>query len=297
MVEGYGLASMVETPVVIVEGMRPGPATGLPTWTGQGDLHFVLNAAQDEFPRVVVAPGDISEAFTLTCQAFNIAEKYQIPVIILVDKLVCESHSSVDEYDTKDLIIERGEILGENQIPQSEKFQRYKITQNGVSPRTIPGVKGGQFVANSDEHDQFGFSTEDAIERKEMFDKRMRKMIPLEKEISKPQMIRQFENAPLTVITFGSLKMVMMQAIEWLENEGIQINYCNLNWLSPFPVNFISDLIARSKKTLIIENNATSQLASLIKKETGKGISDVYLKYDGRPFFPEEIVDKVKSLI
>ena len=152
MSEGYGLAGMTETPIVIVEGMRPGPATGLPTWSGQGDLQFVLHAHQGDFPRIVLAAGDIKESFYLTMKALNLAEKYQTPVVVLIDKNICDGDQSYPVFDISDYKLDRGKLTRE----KNDNFKRYEISDDGISVRSIPGV-GNYFIANSDEHDEEGF--------------------------------------------------------------------------------------------------------------------------------------------
>ena len=153
MVEALGLSGITETPMVIAEVMRPGPATGLPTWTEQADLRFLIHAAQGEFPRIIIAPGDIGEAFYGTHHAFNLAEKYQLPVFVLSDKFISESYKSEEFFDVKKLKIERGEMISDAQLKKAKDYKRYKFTDTGVSPRSIPGQQGGIYDANSDEHD------------------------------------------------------------------------------------------------------------------------------------------------
>ncbi|MBI1869427.1 2-oxoacid:acceptor oxidoreductase subunit alpha, partial [Candidatus Gottesmanbacteria bacterium] len=166
MVEGTSLAGMTETPVVIVYGMRPGPATGLPTWTSQGDLKFVLNAGHGEFPRLVLAPSDVEEAFEMTMMAFNLADKYQTPVFLLTDKHLNESRQSIDpkilENHANTIPIDRGKLLTQEEQMAKDEWKRYQWTEDGISPRPIPGRKKGTFRANSDEHMEDGYSTEEA---------------------------------------------------------------------------------------------------------------------------------------
>lgn len=294
MVEAYGLAGMTETPLVIVLGQRPGPSTGLPTWGGQGDLRFVLHAGQDDFPRIVLAPGDQEECFWLTIEAFNLADRYQTPVVILVDKHLCESHQSLDLPDQNKVRIDRGLIF--SPANQKGEYRRYQITNSGISPRQLVTREGIVFRANSDEHDQFGFSEEDPINRKKMVEKRMKKLATLEKKLPNPKVYGQAK-AKITLIGWGSTKGPVLEAQKILEKERIKTNFLHLNYLNPFPANFVLKFLRSAKKTLLIEQNPTAQAGGLIREKTGIEIKNQFLKYDGRPYFPEEIVKKVKEIV
>lgn len=295
MVEGYGLAGITETPLVVVDAQRPGPATGMPTWTGQGDLQFVLNAAQDEWARIVIAPGDTDDCFYLTAEAFNLAEKYQTTVMILTDKFLGESHKSTKKFDTSKVKIERGKILSVDDLSKIEKYNRYQLTEDGISTRSIPGQKGGVFLANSYEHDEYGFATENSNMRTQQMDKRMKKLEIAAKDIPQPAIIGQ-EKAQVTIIGWGSTKGPIIDAIKILENDGILVNFLQIKYLNPFPTASVIKIMDAAKTTMVIENNSTSQLGRLISEQTGKFPEFTLLKYDGRPFFPEEIVAKVKEV-
>ena len=294
MTEAYGLAGMTETPLVIILGQRPGPATGLPTWTGQGDLRFVLHAAQDDFPRIVLAPGDPEECFWLTIEAFNLAEKYQTTVVLLVDKHLCESHKSVDLFDESKVKIDRGLLFTVKN--QEKEYKRYRFTDSGISPRQLVTKEGVVFRANSDEHNEFGFSEEDALNRKMMVEKRMRKLKTLEKELPSPQLFGK-KQAEITLIGWGSSKGPILEAQKILRKEGIETNFLHFNFLNPFPSKFVERYLKASKKTLLIEQNYSGQVQGLIREKTGLEIKNCFFKYDGRPYFPEEIVEKVKKII
>jgi len=292
MAEAYGLAAMTETPLVIIEVQRPGPATGLPTWTAQGDLHFVLSAGQDDFPRIIIAPGDAPEAFYQTFQAHNLAWRYQTPVLILSDKYLAESAQSTGLFNLANLKIDDGEMTGEDQLKNG--YKRYEITQSGISPRAIPGQKNRQFIANSDEHDEMGFSTEDPKTRSEMVKKRMRKLTTLAKNLPPPTLYGPPE-APITLVGWGSTKGPILEAQSQLKREGINTNFLHLVYLNPFPADYVAAVLKNAQKTLICENNSTGQMAQLIRQKTGVEIPHQFLKFDGRPFYPEEIVDFVKE--
>jgi 2-oxoglutarate ferredoxin oxidoreductase subunit alpha len=287
MTEGYGLAGMTETPLVIIEGMRPGPTTGLPTWSDQGDLQMILNAHQGDFPRIVLAAGDAKDAFELTMQAFNLADKYQTPVVLIIDKNICENDQSFPFFDSSDYEVDRGRFSTEL-IPE---YQRYKYSEDGISQRTIPGA-GNYFCANSDEHNQIGYSTEDADIREKMMEKRMTKLKTCKEQDMEPPKLYGPENADVTVVSWGSNKGSILQSLKVLEN----VNYVHITWVSPFPSEELTKILSKSKYILNIESNYTGQMARLIRENTKIEISENLLKYDGRPFYPEEIIEKIRAL-
>jgi 2-oxoglutarate/2-oxoacid ferredoxin oxidoreductase subunit alpha len=298
MTEGYGLAGMLEVPIVIILSMRPGPSTGMPTWSEQGDLKFALNASQGDFPRPVLVPGDIVESFYLTQEAFNIAEKYQTPVIVLSDKNLAESHKTTEKFDEKKVTIDRGSFASSSELagsPETTFFKRYKYTENGISPRTIPGMKKGIYTAASDEHDEEGNIREDADIRVKMMQKRGQKMNALAKELKEPELVG-LNDADLTIIALGSTKGPIKEAMILLEKEGYKVNYLQIVYLNPFPSEKVARIIESAKKTIVVENNFSGQLADIIKEKTGMDVDKRILKYDGRPFYPEEIVTAIKEV-
>ncbi len=296
MVEGFGLAGMVEVPVVVVVGQRPGPATGLPTWTGQADFQFILHAAQDEFPRIIIAPGDVNECFSETFQAFNLAERYQTPVVVLTDKLLGESHMSVPPFATKHLRYDRGEVVHQPQPDANGFFPRYHATDSGVSPRTLPGTPGGVHVANSDEHDAYGFVDETAANRRTMMEKRMRKLQTVLKDIPMPTLYGP-RQADCTIVSWGSTKGAILDALPVLQAQGLRVNFLHFLYLHPLPIERLVPLFRSIQMTLVVENNATAQFAQHLKEQIGLLPEATLLKYDGRPFFPSEIVAKVHSIM
>ncbi len=243
MTESLGLSAQSETPIVIIEGMRPGPATGLPTWTEQGDLRFVLHAPHGDFPKIVLAPGCPLEAFNFTLQAFNLADKYLLPVIILVDKYLCEGHATIESLKLKvkseKFKIERGKILSDQELEQMADYERYKFTEDGISPRSFPGQKGGITMAGSDEHDERGLYNESSENRIKMMDKRFKKLetAAAAGEFSPPVLLGS-PDAPLTILAFGSTQMPILEAMGWLLEEGIKVNFLPVAFLSPFSVQF-----------------------------------------------------------
>jgi len=296
MVESLGLNSITETPLVIINVQRPGPATGLPTWTEQGDLQFVLRAAQGDFPRIILAPSDVEEAFEFGHKAMNLSEIYQIPVIILLDKLISEGHKVVKKFNTKGIKINRGKLLTQVQLNKIKNYKRYKLTADGISLRTIPGMKNGLYIANSDEHDTYGFSCEDSKNRIEQVDKRQRKLETFLKKVPDP-IIHGNKKAKNTIIIWGSTKGVVLDSYKELnKRQKNKIKIVQIQYIWPFPKDFITKVLNKSKKVLLIENNSNSQLGQLIRQETGIEIKKKVLKYDGRPFFREEIVKVLNKI-
>ena len=292
MVEGLGLAGMTETPIVVINAQRPGPAIGLPTRTEQGDLEFMLHASHGEFPRAVLAPGTVEDCFWLTVKAFNLADKYQLPVILLTDQHLASSYTTVDKFDLSKVVIDRGQLLSEDET--NADYKRHRITKSGISPRAFPGREGLLVVTDSDEHDEAGHLIEDADIRTQMMQKRMRKMFSLKQEIDNPK-IKGSKKADNLLIGWGSTFGAINEATELLNGEKYSVNHIHLNELWPFPTEAVNDAIGNSKHSYVIENNATGQLAHLIKAETGKDVSGHILKYSGRPFTPAEIVKQIKK--
>jgi 2-oxoglutarate ferredoxin oxidoreductase subunit alpha len=293
MVEGIGLAGMTETPIVIIDAQRPGPAVGLPTRTEQGDLQFVLHAHHGDFPRAVLAPATIEDAFWVTVNAFNWAERYQLPVIILTDQHLASSHATVDSLDLSQVTIDRGMLFSEKEDDPLE-YMRHRVTKSGISPRAFPGLGKALVVTDCDEHDEEGHLTEDAGERMAQVQKRLRKFIPLEKEISTPLKYGP-KKAETTLMSWGSTYGAIHEAVDMLRKENASVNMLHLNELWPFPSKAVADAVSNTRNSYVIENNAIGQLARLIKTETGYDVGGRLLKYDGRPFTPDYIAQAVKK--
>ncbi|MCL7413777.1 MAG: 2-oxoacid:acceptor oxidoreductase subunit alpha [ANME-2 cluster archaeon] len=294
MVEALGLAAMTETPLVIMEGQRPGPSTGLATRTEQGDLRFVLHASQGDFPRVVIAPGDVEECFQAAGHAFNLAEKYQVPVIILTDKFLTESHKTVLAFEP--VPVDRGMLLDEAHLDRITDYKRYEITDSGISPRIIPGHRNGVFRANSNEHDEYGFDLEDPLNRTAMMDKRMRKLEQIASELPEPHLYGP-QKADVTLLSWGSTKGPILEAMLLLKNNNITVNFLQIMNLHPFPLEKVTRIMKRATLTIDVENNKTAQLAGLIREHTGLKVDEKILKYSGRPFTPEEIANSVAEVV
>ena len=293
MAEFLGLAGMAEIPLVILEGQRPGPATGLPTRTEQGDLSFVLSAHQGDFPRLVIAPGDPAEAFELTFDAFNLADRYQTPVIVLTDKHLAESFWTYEPFDTGGMTIDRGQYLGEKELSEIRDYKRFLLTEPGISPRTRPGIRGGVFRATGNEHNEYGRLSEEADDRTAQVDKRLRKTAGLDVSHIGAR-LHGDPDAQLTVVGWGSTKWVILEAIALLKTtQNINCNFLQIIYLEPFPTSCVTEVIRRAKRTALVENNATGQLGDLIRQKTGFTIQDRILKYNGRQFCRDELAELI----
>lgn len=297
-VEGLSLAGMIEVPVVIDLGMRVGPATGMPTYTEQGELQFAIHAGHGEFPRIILAPGDCEEIYSLTTEAFNLADRYQIPVFILTDKYLNESQWCVPAaLFQQNVTIDRGKLLADSKTLTADKpFRRYTLdTQDGISARTVPGMQYGHYYANSYEHDEVGHVTEKASGRKAMVEKRLKKLAAMSKDIRPPTVYGQ-QDADITFLSWGSTKGIILEAMKLLDTQGKRARFIHFSWLYPFPTQAVTSLLKDTKVIIDIEQNATGQLASLIREHTGIEITKKLLKYDGRPFFPEDIIEGIATL-
>ena len=287
MVEGLSLAGMVESPAVIHIGQRPAPATGLPTRTEQGDLLFALYAGHGEFPRVIFAPGTIEDAFYLAQRAFTLADKYQVPVFILTDQYLLESHYNFPTLDP--LLIK----LEKHFVKTNTEYKRYLFTESGISPRGIPSFGEGVVVLDSDEHNEEGHITENLDIRTKMVDKRLRKLEQLQGEILPPELIGPKKYETL-VIAWGSNYHVVIEAMHRLGKK--EVAFLHFNQVYPLHPETASYL-QRAQTTVIIENNATAQFEKLIELHTGRKIDKKILKYNGAPFSVEEIERNLKSFL
>lgn len=294
MVEGLGLAGLTETPVVIVDAQRPGPAVGLPTRTEQGDLQFVLSAHHGDFPRAVLAPSTVEDAFYLTIKAFNLAEKYQIPVIILTDHTLATSYQTVPYFDFSKITIDRGELFDATGGIKPSDYKRHAETSSGISPRAFPGLSEALVVTDSDEHGEDGHMIEDSKIRSRQVEKRLRKYHSLEKEIEAP-LTYGATKPEITLVGWGSTRGAVQEAVDMLNNTGTPTNMLHLNELWPFPGKSVKYILKKSRKSYVIEGNASGQLARLIRTETGITVDGKVLKYDGRPFTPAEIYRRIKK--
>lgn len=292
MSEALSLSGMTEIPLVIFESQRPAPATGLPTWTEQGDLRFLANAGHGDFIRVILAPSGAEESFYMTSLAFNLAEKYQIPIFILLDKYLSEGRQTVPDFNVGKIKIERGKLLTEKDLAKIKDYKRYLLTADGVSPRSLPGEAGGIYIANSDEHDEFGYSVEgfNGKMRAMQVEKRLKKFNGVLKELPKPKIFGPAK-AKITLVGWGSAKGPVLESLPHLTN----VNY--VHFPAPFPMikSEAEKALRGVKKIVCVESNATGQFAEILEQR-GIKVSSKINKYDGSPFFPEEIVNLVKKL-
>ncbi|MFA5337777.1 MAG: 2-oxoacid:acceptor oxidoreductase subunit alpha, partial [Candidatus Omnitrophota bacterium] len=291
MVEGVSLAAMTETPVVIVDAQRPAPATGFPTRTEQADLLFVLNAGHGEFAKACFSPGTAEEAFYLTAHAFNLAEKYQIPVFIMTDQHLADSYRNIDIFNQDTAKVERF-IISRELSKDVVNYKRYEFSDSGISRRAIPSWINDVIYADSDEHTEEGHITEDASIRIKMVEKRMRKkMEGLIKEVIKPNTFN-IEQARTILVGFGSTYGVLREICEAYPDE---FGFIHFSQVWPLPADDVVKLLEKKNKVFTVENNATAQLAKLIRLQTGIHIEKSILKFDGRPFDLDYLIEELNK--
>jgi 2-oxoglutarate ferredoxin oxidoreductase subunit alpha len=285
MVEGISLAAMTETPVVIVLAQRPGPATGLPTRTEQGDLELVLHAGHGEFPRAIFAPGTIEECFHLTRRAFELAERYQGPMFLLTDQFLADSYRAVVPFETKDLTAVRTGTW----VPEGSSYERFAFTDSGVSPRLLPGTGKQLVVADSDEHTQAGHITEDPSIRIKMVEKRLTKGKWIESEVIPPEM--QGEDRPdLLFVSWGSSKGPVQEAAGHLTSARKKVSTLHFSQVWPLVPEQFMEYLENAGEVVCVEGNAFGQFARLIRRQTGFHIHRKVLRHDGLPLTPEWIL-------
>lgn len=298
MNEGLSLAAMTEIPVVIAEVQRPGPATGLPTRTEQGDLNYVLYAGHGEFPRAVFTPGTPEQAFYLTNKAFHLAEKYQIPVIIQSDQYLADSEWTFAKFDTDRLLWQDFRLRGDK-LAETDNYRRHAYNESGISPLAIPGESKNLVVVDSDEHDEEGHIIEDAETRNKMVRKRLLLKLPqLQKEIEPPTLYGA-ENPENVLVCFGSCLGVVKEAMENLAADH-SLAMLHFSEVFPFPLTDKFDyveLLTRARQAICIENNATGQFARLLRSETSFKCQVNINKYDGRPFTLESLTGEINEYL
>lgn len=297
MMEAIGLAGMTETPVVIVNTQRGGPSTGLPTKQEQSDLNAMIYGTHGEIPKIVLSPSTIEECFYDTVEAFNLAEKYQCPVILLTDLQLSLGKQSSELFDYKKVVIDRGNLVTEAQPQEENKlFKRYEFTEDGISPRVLPGTKYGLHHVTGVEHDQEGRPSESTVNRLKMMDKRMEKLKHI--QVTNPIKVDASHEEPdLLIIGMGSTGGTIDEARARLEKDGIKTNHATVRLIHPFPAEALKPYMAKAKQVVVVENNATGQLADQIKLHVGfADKTRSVLKYNGNPFLPAEIHQKCKEL-
>jgi len=300
MTEAIGMAGIMEVPVVCVEVQRGGPSTGLPTKTEQADLNQVFGASQGDFPRMIVVPRDVVDAFYTTVEAFNMSEKYQLPVLLMSDLLLSEHPETIDADALKhDVKIERGELVrqwGED----AGRYKRFAFTKSGVSPRALPGTENTLYVSASDDHDEESILISDmftsAPVRRKIQEKRQRKLEYLLKELPAPQ-LEGPADADVTLIGWGSTYGVIREAVEKLNGDGVKANYLIVKYIYPFHAKEVSALLSRCKKKISVEANYTSQFARYLRSETGIAMDAHINRYDGEPLEPNQVAQRVKDIL
>jgi 2-oxoglutarate ferredoxin oxidoreductase subunit alpha len=311
MVEGLGLAAIAEIPMVYVDVQRAGPATGLPTWSGQGDLRFLIHASQDEFPRFVIAPGDAKECFYAAHESLNLAEMFQVPVLLMTDKNLAEHHQTWEPYPTKGLVINRGKLLKDGQaVPDANyrKFPRLEFTKDGISPRTVPGMKGGHHTMASDEQDRFGDITEDPTNRTNRHLKRFAKMEGMARAVPAPKFWtwdakgnvvedKSPEQSQVTLVCWGGTKGPAIESLKLLHAAGVKANVLHVIYIWPFPKDALELMLERCKHTIMVEANHLGQFEGLMREFLLKGCDARIHKIDGRPFNPIQMYRDVMKIV
>lgn len=290
MQEGVSLAGMTETPIVIAVAQRPGPATGLPTRTEQGDLNFILHAGHGEFPKVLFAPGSIEETITLARKSFDLADRFQIPVFLLTDQYFADSVQVIEEEEVP------LEVTAREWTPFDATYKRYRFTGNGISPLTFPGLSDALVKLDSDEHDEEGKITEEPGLRKRMMDKRLKKMALLKQEAVLPTFYGAMDAAAV-VLCWGSNRLIVAEAVERLNADGLSVCVLHFGQVYPLAPAMVAPYRLEAKRRICVENNATGQFAGLLKRELGISADQNVLKYDGDCFTVEELHRRLKGLL
>lgn len=300
MMEAIGLSGMTETPLVIVNTQRGGPSTGLPTKQEQSDLMQMIYGTHGDIPKIVLAPTDAEDAFYLTVEAFNLAEEYQCPVILLSDLQLSLGKQTVPHLNYQRVEIRRGDLITEaieRDADDKAYFKRYALTESGVSPRPIPGVKGGIHHVTGVEHNDEGKPSESAINRQNQMDKRMRKTdhllinAPVEGEVGSKEV-------DILYLGFISTKGAIQEGVKRIQEAGHTAAHLQLRQLHPFPTEAVQKAVDKAQKVVVVEHNYQGQLANIIKMNVQLGNKLVnQTKYDGTPFLPKEIEEKGLEIV
>jgi len=293
MTEMIGWAGMNEVPIVITNYQRSGPSTGLPTRHGQDDLLFSVYAGHGDFPKIVYASGDIEESFYDTGNCFNYADTFQVPVIHLMDKFLASSVITCKRFDTQKISINRGKLLEK----VDDGYRRFEFTDDGISPRSRLGIDNGIFWSTGDESDETGHICEDPVSRVKMMDKRMSRLDLILKNIPVAEQVVSFGIADYTIISWGSAKGPILDALEMLKKDGISIGFIQLKLLHPFPADYVNSLLKDAKTIIDIEANHSAQLGKLFKQNIQRDIDYFILKYSGRAMTSTEIYESLKKIV
>ena len=294
MAEAIGWAGINEVPIVITLYQRSGPSTGLPTRHGQDDLLFAIHAGHGDFPKIVYASGDVEEIFYDTAKCFNFAEYFQMPVIHMLDKFLTSTITMCKRFDPDLIVIDRGKLL---EKIEKGNYKRFAFTEDGISPRSKLGLENGIFWNTGDESDEFGHISEDPINRVQMMDKRSSKLDLALKIIPKEDQAIIFGISEFCVLSWGSTKGPILDAIDMLKKEGLNVGFIQLKLLQPFPADNIKSLLKGTKVIIDIEANESGQLGSLLNEHLDKKVDYYILKYTGRPMTSTEIYDSLKKIL
>lgn len=292
MTEGLGLAAITETPIVIIDAQRPGPSTGLPTRTAQGDLLFVIHASQDEFPRFVFAPRNVYEAYAITARAFHLADKYQVPAIILADQFLCDSWFVIERPFEIPSVVNLFHATDDD-LENPSTYRRFSVTKSGVSPRALPCRGKALVMVSSDEHSEDGHMTEDRFERIKMVDKRNAKLKDMRNEMQAPEIY--FGDSDILLVGWGSTQGAIKEAVDILRADGNDVGSLSFADLWPFPIELAGEALQKAQAFFMVEQNSGAQLGQIIRMQSGLHPAGALLKYDGRPFFPIEIVKEIQQ--
>jgi 2-oxoglutarate ferredoxin oxidoreductase subunit alpha len=297
MMEGFSLAGMAEIPLVVAHVQRVGPSTGLPTRSEQSDLNLWVFGAHGDFPRIVLSPGTIEECFYFMSHAFNLAEKYQCPVILLTEQNYGQNFFTVDKFDLSQVVIDRGMLLSQDELLKLEEYKRYALTKNGISPRVFPSMVNGIHLVEGNEHDEKGYRDEDEEIRIKMMNKRMTKLNIAAKDVIPPKLWGR-DDADIGIIGFGSTVCPIREAMDQLEEKGITTKYLQIRTLWPFSTPEVEKFMKSSNTVFVVENNYSGQLSRLIQ---GQGVecSRVHKinKYSGHTFRPIEIAEGMLGVL
>jgi 2-oxoglutarate ferredoxin oxidoreductase subunit alpha len=297
MTEGVGHAGQAEIPIVIAQCQRVGPSTGEPTKNEQSDLNHVVYGSHGEFPRLVIAPGNPSECFEMSCLALNLAEKYQLPVFLLLDQALCQNSASIDSFDLSLVKIDRGKLLNQEQISKMQTYKRYQFTEDGVSPRSIPSLEGGQSQVTGNEHNEFGLVSVDKTNRLRMMSKRMKKVELAMNDLPKGINMGPAESK-IGIIGFGSTFGPIIEAMQNLRENQVSVRFHQIRTIYPLLVDDLKNFTDPLERIIVVENNYQGQLSNMIKSVLGgnERIENV-TKFDGTSFKPIEISNAILSSI
>ncbi len=290
--EAMSLAGQMEVPVVVFDAQRPGPSTGLPTRTGQGDLRMVMHCGQGDFPRMVIAVGDHEECVQLSAEAFNYAERFQVPVVVLTEKYIADQYRSCEYSIADGITIDRGKVVKE--VPDPENFKRFLDTPDGVSPRSIPGVKGGEHSATSYEHNEYGKAEEEVPGVKVMMEKRWRKVDAILQAIPAPKVYGEGDHV---VMIWGATKNPALAAQEILQQKGMNIKIVQMQFIFPFKTEAVLDAVGGYRSLIFVEGNQSGQLEGVFAEHAGIRPDHSIRDYYGRPMTGEWIAEQIEDFL